>query len=70
MATDDVTRSVGGKLAMFTVDSVATFHDQRHPSLQVVEAPSEIPGGFMATYKDAGGTTIYVIDQSTDAEVE
>jgi catechol 2,3-dioxygenase-like lactoylglutathione lyase family enzyme len=52
---------------MFTVDSVATFHGQRHQSLQVIEAPSEIPGGFMATYKDAGGTTIYVIDQSTDA---
>lgn len=25
-----------------------------------------IPGGFLATYKDPGGDTIYVTDQSTD----
>lgn len=54
---------------MFTVDSATAFHDQRPTSLTVVEEPSEIPGGFMATYRDAGGTTIYVIDQSTDAAV-
>lgn len=53
---------------MFVVESVQAF-DSKHPAgLQVVEAPSEIPGGFMATYKDVGGLTIYVIDQSTDAE--
>jgi predicted enzyme related to lactoylglutathione lyase len=32
----------------------------------VVEEPSEIPGGFLATYQDPGGATIYVMDQSTD----
>ena len=35
--------------------------------LQVLEAPAEIPGGFLATYAVAGGVTIYVMDQSTDA---
>jgi predicted enzyme related to lactoylglutathione lyase len=32
----------------------------------VVEEPSEIPGGFLATYQDPGGATICVMDQSAD----
>lgn len=51
---------------LFVVDSVATFHAERARSLTVVEEPSKIPGGFQATYRDPGGATIYVMDQSTD----
>ncbi len=53
---------------LFIVDDVQKFHEERPASLSVVEAPSEIPGGFSATYKDAGGMTIYVMDQSAEAE--
>lgn len=51
---------------LFIVDSVETFHTGRPEALAVVEAPSEIPGGFLATYQDPGGASIYVMDQSTD----
>ena len=51
---------------LFVVDSVETFHSGRSEALGVVEAPTEIPGGFLATYQDPGGATIYVMDQSTD----
>lgn len=50
---------------LFTVDSVLDFHAARVDTLVAVSEPSEIPGGFMATYRDAGGTTIYLLDQST-----
>ena len=33
----------------------------------MVEDVSEIPGGFMATYQEPGGATLYVMDQSTDS---
>jgi hypothetical protein len=36
----------------------------------VAEDVSEIPGGFMATYQDPGGATIYIMDQSTDSAVQ
>ena len=49
---------------LFTVDNVRDFHAARAEALEVVSEPSEIPGGFMATYRDAG-TTIYLLDQST-----
>lgn len=52
---------------LFIVDSVDAFHTGRPEGLAVVDEPSEIPGGFLATYKDPGGATIYVMDQSTDA---
>jgi predicted enzyme related to lactoylglutathione lyase len=29
--------------------------------------PAAIPGGFMATFEDQSGNTMYVIDQSEDA---
>ena len=51
---------------VFVVESVTAFHAQRAGSLEVVEEPSEIPGGFMATYRDPAGMTLYVMDQSTD----
>jgi len=53
---------------LFVVDSVLAFHEKRPDALQVIEEPSEIPGGFLATYLDAGGMTIYVMDQAIDAK--
>ena len=55
---------------LFVVDSVEGFHAARPEMLSVVEAPGEIPGGFMATYQDPGGATIYVMDQATDSATE
>ena len=53
---------------LFVVDSVRDFDASRPEALRVVDKPSEIPGGFMATYQDPAGATIYVMDQSTDAQ--
>ncbi|OZM84041.1 VOC family protein [Pseudonocardia sp. MH-G8] len=61
---NDPTAPVG---PLFVVDSVEAFHAARADALTVVEEPAEIPGGFLATYQDPGGATIYVMDQSTDA---
>ena len=55
---------------LFVVDSVQAFHASRPESLAVNDEPSEIPGGFLATYRDPGGGTIYVMDQSTDSPSE
>jgi catechol 2,3-dioxygenase-like lactoylglutathione lyase family enzyme len=52
---------------LFVVDSVEAFHASRPETLTVIGEISEIPGGFMATYQDPGGATIYVMDQSTDS---
>lgn len=54
---------------LFIVRSVETFHAGRPENLVVVDAPAEIPGGFLATYQDPGGATIYIMDQSTDQTV-
>lgn len=53
---------------LFVVDSVEAFHATRPETLTVIDEISEIPGGFMATYLDPGGTTVYVMDQSTDSD--
>jgi catechol 2,3-dioxygenase-like lactoylglutathione lyase family enzyme len=52
---------------LFVVDSVEAFHSDRPAALVVLDGPSEIPGGFLATYQDPGGATLYVMDQSTEA---
>jgi catechol 2,3-dioxygenase-like lactoylglutathione lyase family enzyme len=52
---------------LFVVESVEAFHSARAASLTVISEPAGIPGGVMATYKDPGGATIYVMDQSTEA---
>lgn len=52
---------------VFVVDDVRTFHASRPETLTVLDEPSQIPGGFQATYQDPGGATIYVMDQSTDS---
>ena len=43
------------------------LHQNIPAGLDVLEEPSEIPGGFMATYQDPNGMTIYVMDQASDA---
>jgi catechol 2,3-dioxygenase-like lactoylglutathione lyase family enzyme len=53
---------------LFIVDSVKAFHATRPEALAVVAEPSEIPGGFLATYQDPGGATIYVMDQLTEQD--
>jgi catechol 2,3-dioxygenase-like lactoylglutathione lyase family enzyme len=55
---------------LFVVDSVAGFHATRPDTLTVIEEISEIPGGFMATYQDPGGATIFIMDQSTDSDTQ
>ena len=55
---------------LFVVDSVAAFHAARAERLTVVAEPAEIPGGFLATYQEPGGATIYVMDQSTDSATQ
>ena len=55
---------------LFVVDSVEAFHAGRPETLAVLDGPSEIPGGFLATYADPGGATLYVMDQSTDAATQ
>ena len=54
---------------MFVVDRVHDFHASRPSELQTKLEPEAIPGGFMATYEDRSGNTIYVLDQSEDATV-
>ena len=46
--------------------SLSLHRDLRPETLTVVDEPAEIPGGFLATYQDPGGATLYVMDQSTD----
>lgn len=55
---------------LFVLDSVKAFHTARPETLAVVAEPSEIPGGFLVTYQDPGGATIYVMDQSTDSATQ
>lgn len=55
---------------MFVVESVAAFHSTRPSTLTVLAEPSEIPGGYLATYQEPGGATIYVLDQSTESAPE
>ena len=50
---------------LFVVDDVQAFHKGRPEGLDVLEEPTEIPDGFLATYQDPAGLTIYVMDQST-----
>jgi catechol 2,3-dioxygenase-like lactoylglutathione lyase family enzyme len=64
---NDSTAPVG---PVFVVDNVATFHTTRADSLTVASAPAQIPGGFLASYQDPGGATIYVMDQSTDSATQ
>ncbi|WP_353828431.1 VOC family protein [Agromyces sp. SYSU T0242] len=55
---------------MFVVDRVLEFHRSRPDGVEVLAGPAEIPGGYLATYREPGGSVLYVIDQSSDAEIE
>lgn len=52
---------------IFVVDSVHDFHTGRPSELRISAEPEAIPGGFMATFQDQSGNTIYVLDQSEAA---
>ena len=65
--TSDLSASLGLYRDGLGFTEVEAFHAARPETLAVVEGPGEIPGGFMATYQDPGGATIYVMDQATDS---
>src|SRR3712207_1956572 len=52
---------------IFVVDSVHDFHGGRPAGLRARGEPEAIPGGYLATYEDPSGNTVYVMDQSDDA---
>lgn len=52
---------------IFVVDSVRDFQTGRPGQLRCAAEAAAIPGGFVATFEDQSGNTIYVLDQSTDA---
>ena len=53
---------------IFVVESVHDFHTGRPSELRIKTEPEGIPGGFMATFEDQSGNTIYVMDQSEAVE--
>ena len=48
------------------LDDVKRFFAERPAALEAGGEPDEIPGGFLATFQDPSGNTIYVMDQSTE----
>lgn len=52
---------------IFVLDDVNRFFAERPAALRASGEPDEIPGGFLATFQDPSGNTIYVMDQSTEA---
>jgi predicted enzyme related to lactoylglutathione lyase len=52
---------------IFVVDSVHEFDKGRPSELRTSMEPEAIPGGFLATFEDQSGNTIYVMDQSEAA---
>ena len=50
---------------IFGVDSVDAWLAGRDDALDVVMPPSDIPGGRLMAFRDAGGNHVYVMDQST-----
>jgi catechol 2,3-dioxygenase-like lactoylglutathione lyase family enzyme len=63
VATDDAESGFG---PIFVLDDVKRFNAQRPRGLRVTSEPEEIPGGYLATFLDPSGNTIYVMDQSLD----
>jgi catechol 2,3-dioxygenase-like lactoylglutathione lyase family enzyme len=51
---------------IFVLDDVKRFFAERPAALRANGEPEEIPGGFLATFQDPSGNTIYVMDQSTE----
>jgi catechol 2,3-dioxygenase-like lactoylglutathione lyase family enzyme len=52
---------------IFVLDDVRQFFAERPAALRARAEQDEIPGGFLATFQDPSGNTIYVMDQSTEA---
>ena len=52
-------------LMLDAAESAAVFAE-RPAALRASAEPDEIPGGFLATFQDPTGNTIYVMDQSTE----
>jgi catechol 2,3-dioxygenase-like lactoylglutathione lyase family enzyme len=52
---------------IFVIDDAKRFFAERPAALRANAEPQEIPGGFLATFQDPSGNTIYVMDQSTEA---
>lgn len=50
---------------ILVVESVADFEASRPAGLELLDGPTEIPDGFMATYREPGGAIVYLLDQST-----
>ena len=63
-ATEDAESPFG---PLFVLDDVKRFNAERPRGLRVTSEPQEIPGGYLATFQDPSGNTIYVMDQSLDA---
>jgi hypothetical protein len=63
----DETESGEGVGPLFVVESVEKFHAERPGELRTRHEPQEIPGGFLATYEDASGHPIYVMDQALES---
>ena len=51
---------------IFVVDNVHDFRTGLPSDLRIITEPDAIPGGFLATFEDQSGNTIYVMDQSED----
>jgi catechol 2,3-dioxygenase-like lactoylglutathione lyase family enzyme len=51
---------------IFVLEDVRRFFAERPAALRASAEPAEIPGGFLATFQDPSGNTIYVMDQSTE----
>jgi catechol 2,3-dioxygenase-like lactoylglutathione lyase family enzyme len=52
---------------VFVLDDLRRFDAERPRQLRATSEPQEIPGGYLATYQDPSGNTIYVMDQSLEA---
>ena len=50
---------------IFVLDDAKQFFANRPAALRADGEPDEIPGGFLATFQDPTGNTLYVMDQST-----
>lgn len=50
---------------LFVVDKVLDYHASRQDGIDVVAEPATMPGGYLARYREPGGSVFYVIDQST-----
>jgi hypothetical protein len=63
----DASEDAGPFGPLFVLEDVRRFDTERPSRLRATSAPQEIPGGYLVTYEDTAGNTIYVMDQSLDA---